>query len=87
MKEIGERLKDAREDIGISKEEASEDLKISVEQLDNVEKGNLEAFQDVINLKYLISDYAKYLGLDKEELIDPIGTLRSVYPNTLQILI
>ncbi len=32
-------------------------------------------------------DFIQATLTDKEELIDPIGTLRSVYPNTLQILI
>ena len=32
-------------------------------------------------------DYIQATLTDKEELIDPIGTLRSVYPNTLQILL
>lgn len=32
-------------------------------------------------------DYIQATLTDREELIDPIGTLRSVYPNTLQILI
>jgi len=31
-------------------------------------------------------DYIQVTLTDREELIDPIGTLRSVYPNTLQIL-
>ncbi len=32
-------------------------------------------------------DYIQATLTDREELIDPIGTLRSVYPNTLQILL
>lgn len=32
-------------------------------------------------------DFIQATLTDKEELIDPIGTLRSVYPNTLQILL
>ncbi len=32
-------------------------------------------------------DYIQAILTDKEELIDPIGTLRGVYPNTLQILL
>ncbi len=32
-------------------------------------------------------DYIQAILTDREELIDPIGTLRSMYPNTLQILI
>lgn len=32
-------------------------------------------------------DYMEATLLDKEELIDPIGTLRSVYPNTMHIIL
>lgn len=32
-------------------------------------------------------DYIQAVLTDKEELIDPIGTLRSVYPNTMQIVL
>ena len=32
-------------------------------------------------------DYIQAILTDKDELIDPIGTLRSVYPNTMQIVL
>ena len=73
MKEIGEKLKNAREEIGISLEEASTDLKIDSDQLKNLEEGNPDTFKDLINVKYLIRDYAKYLGLNKQELVDDIN--------------
>ena len=44
MKEIGERLKEARLSMGISIEEASEDLKLRPSQLENIEEGNQDAF-------------------------------------------
>ena len=59
MKEIGTKLKEARESIGVSIEEAAEDLKLKVSQIENLEAGNMEAFQDVFYLKYFIKDYAK----------------------------
>ena len=34
-----------------------------------------------------LEDYLQVTLTDTEELIDPIGTLRSVYPNVLQILL
>lgn len=70
MKEIGESLKEARENIGISIEEAAGDLKVRPSQIENLEAGNREAFKDVFFLKYFIRDYSKYLGLNHEDMID-----------------
>lgn len=70
MKEIGQQLKQARENIGVSIEEVAEDLKIRASQIENIEAGNREAFDDIFYLKYFIRDYAKYLGLNKEDLVD-----------------
>lgn len=70
MEEIGKQLKEARESIGVSIEEVAEDLKIRPSQIENIEAGNSKAFDDIFYLKYFIRDYAKYLGLDKEELVD-----------------
>ena len=52
MKEIGEKLKEARENMGVSIEEVAEDLKIRPTQIENIEAGNSEAFEDVFYLKY-----------------------------------
>ena len=70
MKDIGERFKETREGMEISIEEAAEDLKEKVQNLENLEEGNMEAFKDITMLKTLIREYSKYLGLDKDEMID-----------------
>ncbi len=70
MKEIGQKLKETRESIGISIEEAAEDLKTRPSQIENIESGNMDAFKDVFYLKYFIRDYSKYLGLDYEDMVD-----------------
>lgn len=70
MKEIGQKLKETREAIGISIEEAAEDLKTRPSQIENMEAGNMDAFKDIFYLKYFIRDYAKYLGLDYEDMVD-----------------
>ena len=57
LKEIGERLKETRESIGISIEEAAEDLKMRPTQIENIESGNMKAFKDVFYLKYFIVIY------------------------------
>lgn len=85
MKEIGEKLKEARESIGVSVEEAAGDLKISASQITDIENGNVEHFQDVFNLKYFIRDYAKYLGLNKEEIVDDFNEYLFDYTSKLSL--
>ncbi len=70
MKEIGLKLKLKREENGVSLEEAAEDLKIRASQLASIEEGKKDDFKDVFSLKYFIRDYAKYLGLDGEAMLD-----------------
>ena len=70
MKDIGIKLKEKRVENGVSIEEAADDLKMRPSQIENLENGNREAFKDVMSLKYFIRDYAKYLGLDGEKMID-----------------
>ena len=53
MKEIGEKLKETRESMGISIEEVAEDLKLRPSQIENIEAGNLEEFKDVFLLNIL----------------------------------
>ncbi len=85
MKEIGEKLKEARESIGVSVEEVAEDLKLRPSQIENIESGNSEAFKDIYNLKYFIRDYAKYLGLDKEDLVDEFNEYLFDYTSRLSL--
>lgn len=70
MREIGQKLKLKREENGVSLEEAASDLKMRVSQLTSIEEGRKDDFKDVFSLKYFIRDYAKYLGLDGEEILD-----------------
>ena len=73
MKEIGEELKLAREKNGVTIEEAAGDLNLKVSQIENIEEGNIKAFKDVYYLKCSIRDYAKYLGLDEETIMDEVN--------------
>ncbi len=73
MKEIGEKLKEAREEHGVSLEEVAEDLNLRVSQIQNIEEGNLKVFKDIFYLKSFIRSYAKYLGLDDEKIMDEVN--------------
>ncbi len=70
MKNIGIKLKTKREENGLSVDEVAEDLKMRPSQITSIEEGKLEDFKDVFYLKYFIRDYAKYLGLDGEKILD-----------------
>ena len=85
MKDIGNKLKEARESIGVSIEEAAEDLKMRPSQIENIEAGNMEAFQDIFFLKYFIRDYSKYLGLDKEQMVDEFNEYLFDYTSKISL--
>lgn len=70
MKDLGSYLKRTRISNGVSLEEAAEDMDLSIAQLENIESGNTRAFKDIYQLKEYIRNYAKYLGLDSEQVID-----------------
>ena len=85
MKEIGEKLKETRESIGVSIEEASEDLKISASEIESVEAGDVKAFKDIFALKQFIYDYSKYLGLNCEEMVDEFNEYLFDYTSKLSL--
>ena len=60
MKEIGLKLKNKREENGVSLEEAADDLKIRVSQLESIEDGREDDFKDVFSLKYFIRTFPFY---------------------------
>ena len=74
MIEVGENLKTAREISGVTIEEASADLNIPVIILEQIEDGNMGSFKDIFELKQYIRDYAKYLGLNQDDVIDEFNS-------------
>ncbi len=70
MKELGERLSILRKSNGVSLEEASNDLMITEKELECLENGNFKVFKDVYELKRIMRNYAKYLGIDENEIVD-----------------
>ena len=85
MEEIGEKLKEARESIGVSIDEVADDLKMRPSQIESLEKGDSKAFKDLFSLKYFIRDYAKYLGLNKEDLVDEFNEYLFDYTSKISL--
>ena len=55
---------------GLTLDEVSKDLEIPVLRLEQIEDGNIGAFKDIFLLKDYLESYAKYLGIDYEDVID-----------------
>ncbi|MBO4601195.1 MAG: helix-turn-helix domain-containing protein [Bacilli bacterium] len=85
MNEIGNMLRVTRESSGVSIEEASRDLNIKDVILENIEDGKIGSFQDVFQLKSYISEYAHYLGLDSEKLIDSFNEYLFTYTSKIPV--
>ena len=85
MNEIGILLKMTRESAGVSMEEASGDLHIKEIILSNIEDGNIGGFKDIFILKEYIHDYAKYLGLDADKIIDEFNEYLFEYTSKIPV--
>ena len=85
MKELGEYLKQTRVGNGVSISEACEDLELSTSQLENIESGNVKAFKDIYELRDYIKLYAKYLGLNSEELVEEFNEYLFDYTSKISI--
>ena len=85
MKDIGTVLLDARESAGLSLDEVSADLSIEKVILENIEDGKTGAFSDIFLLKKYINNYAKYLGLDADKIIDEFNEYMFEYTSKIPI--
>lgn len=74
MIEVGDTLRNSREVSGVTLEEVSTDLDIPIILLEQIEDGNMGAFKDVFELKEYIKKYAKYIGLNPDEVMDVFNT-------------
>jgi len=70
LNELGKKLLEKREELGIGIEEVAEDLKLKQVQVEAIESGDISSFKDVFYLKYILKEYAKYLGLVENEIVD-----------------
>ena len=85
MNEIGNLLRETRENAGVPLEEASSDLDIKPIILENIENGNIGCFKDVFVLKDNIANYAKYLGLDSKKIIDEFNDYLFEYTSKIPV--
>lgn len=85
MNEIGLLFRETRDKAGVSLQEASKDIEISEIILKNIEDGNIGSFKDISILKDYIKEYAKYLGIDANEVIDEFNNFMFEYTSKITI--
>jgi len=85
LNEIGNLLRETRENAGVPLEEASSDLDIKPIILENIEDGNIGCFKDIFALKEDIANYAKYLGLDSKKIIDDFNDYLFEYTSKIPV--
>lgn len=73
---VGEMLKRAREEKGLSLEEVNYRTKISVRVLATLEQDDLDAFESETYLKGFLKNYAGFLGLDMEKVMRTLDQQR-----------
>jgi cytoskeletal protein RodZ len=69
MKEIGERLGEARERLGLTLEEAERSTRIRAHHLAALEEGRLDALPSPVHARGFLKNYAEFLGLDSESIL------------------
>ena len=85
MESIGQTFRETRESSGVTLEEASQDLNIKLEFLLNIEEGKIGCFKDIFVLKEYLINYAKYLGLDSDKLIDDFNEYMFEYTSKIPV--
>lgn len=83
MNEIGNLFKEARINSSLELEEVSSDTDIPVYALEQIEEGSIGSFKDIFVLKEYLKNYAKYLGLNGDEIIDKFNEYMFEYTSKL----
>lgn len=74
---LGEKLRQAREERGISISEVAEQTRISPHYLDLIEQDDYRTLPGGIFNKGFVKSYAKYVGLDEQEALQDYASLLS----------
>jgi len=76
---FGRYLKSMRMQMGIPIETVADAIRISVHQLSLIEAEEHQQLPDVVYVKGLLRAYAKYIGVDADDIVDRYAINRSAY--------
>ena len=74
MQTIGQKLKQSREAQDLTLEKASEATRIRAPYLQALEADDLSAMPSPVQARGFLRNYAEYLGLDLDQLLDELRT-------------
>jgi cytoskeletal protein RodZ len=69
MEEIGRKLKDRRERLGLTLEEVERSTRIRANRLEALESGEFDTLPSEVQARGFLRNYADYLDLDPEEIL------------------
>ncbi len=70
MEDIGRRLREARERLGLTLNEVERITRIRVHYLEMLEKGEIEAMPSIVQARGFLHNYAEFLGLNTAAVLD-----------------
>ena len=85
MFSTGELFKNQREASGVTIEEASSDLNIPVIELEQIEACAFGAFDNIYDIKNKMLEYAKYLGLNINDVLKNFNEYMFDYTSKIQL--
>lgn len=84
MDEVGRLLREAREARGVTLEQAQDDLKIQRKFLSALEEGRYHVLPTPVHVRGYLRNYARYLALDPQPLLDGYQSVRYNIPADAQ---
>lgn len=69
MKDIGEKLRKARERLGLTLDEAERATRIRVHHLERLERGEFDSLPSPAQARGFLNNYARFLGLDTDQIM------------------
>src|SRR5260221_482579 len=74
---LGNELRDAREARDLSLEKVEQQTRIRVRYLEALERGDYAAFQSPVQASGFLRNYARFLSLDADELVERYNAVKS----------
>lgn len=86
LENIGALLKERRQELNYSLEDMSEKTKLSIVQLEAIESGNIQLFEDDLSyLSYFVRYYSNALGIDYNEIREQLDDSIMAYTDSISI--